>query len=182
MICDHFNFVRYALKMEILKMKAFIFIFTLALAFVFCGGARADIYNECMKVDDDSSGLYFENGYAPTSPNSSDHYFEDIVVVAGGETYRFKITGDDLYGAAYDAAPGASQKLSLARRSYLAFDKLLKGRDGKSYLQVQFDLSSAQPSNGSVRGQLADGRAFSFDLRCVGSGGCASALISGAAK
>src|SRR5262245_43026210 len=130
------------------------------------GIAHADTYNQCLKAGDAASGIYFEQGYAQTSPNSSDHFFENIVVVNKGKETRFKIKGDRLYTADCNPAAGAISQLSLDKKYYSRLEARFNCGDGKSFVEVKFDLSSGSKPNGAVSGRARDGSQFAFDLNC----------------
>lgn len=130
---------------------------------IFSSLAHADIYNECVAVGDSNSGIYFENGYSQTSPNSSEHYFEHLVLVAGGTKEIYKISGDRLYKPDCMASEDSTSKVGISKSSYVTFDERLTCARAK--LEVQVDLSKAQP-NGKIVRTLANGQQVTLDLNC----------------
>lgn len=125
--------------------------------------AHAEVYNECTAVNDSQSGIYFENGYAQTSVNSSDHFFENLNLVISGKVEKYKIGGDGLYRADCEGSSTDSSKLNLSKTSYAQLNYKLDC--GSAKLEVQLDVSKAAP-NGKITRKFKNGSSVTLDLNC----------------
>lgn len=127
--------------------------------------SHAGTYNTCTEVGNPKSGVYFDQGYAKTSPNSSEHYYEDMVLVINGTSETYKIGGDNLYRAACELLLSGTNELSLDKSHYRVFDRKYEHHNG-TIIELSFDLNNKSKINGHVKRTLTDGTSISFDLNC----------------
>lgn len=140
-------------------------IISLLLCIAGSGSAHANTYNECVSTEQPGAGIYFEQGYEQTSPNSSEHFFQRVHVRVDGEHFDFKIDGDELYRAQCKPTDESTSETNLSESAYAKMNATYRC-DAESYIKIHFDVNRNEQPNGFAEGRHPSGKAFALKLNC----------------